>query len=368
MAIAAPTPIATTDPYDTGSNAVGITVHPHATLTLPPQGIPTNGTGTVPIPNHGTTSGTLPQNPADIAALTSGPSMRNVALSGGSAGGQMTVPAISPDAGGTTGAAYSQAKAPRSTEVAFINTPAGDAGAATVSSSPSTSPAQPVTAQEALRDVANVTSPHQVQRPLTPYTLQAGGYLPAVLAANVNSDFCGDPGAIVASDVYDSISERHLLVPGGSRLLGACKNAVIFGQNRIFIVWNRLFFPDGSWVALDEQPGVDQQGSTGVNADVNRHTGNLIGGALLLSLLEAGVSLANPPQQTSSTVTTPSVSQTVAQSIANSITQLAVPISQQALSQAPTLQITAGERFRIEVLQDLVFRHPYEARTSEATP
>ncbi len=268
-------------------------------------------------------------------------------------------PAQGMPAGAGAPAATAQA---RSIVVPYLADDAEVRNAPTASAPPAPSPVRAADPPPVDSEQMRVTLPHQVQHPLSPYTLQAGSMIPAVLAYNVASEFPGSPRALVSQDVYDSINERHLLVPGGSHLLGHYAHDTVYGQNRIYIVWDRLFFPNGDWLALDGMPGTDQVGQVGLNAGVDKHTGNLVGGALLMSLLQAGVALASP-QTNANANQTPTVAQTIGVSLAQQLGQMGLSVTQQALSQVPTLTLSAGERFNVEVVSDLVLHHPYAMPT-----
>ena len=204
-----------------------------------------------------------------------------------------------------------------------------------------------------------------VQYPRSPFELQAGSLIPAVLAGAIVSDLQGTPRAVVTENVYDSIDQHYLLIPAGSHLIGSYAQGGVYGQNRIFIVWNRLFFPDGRYLDLGGMPSTDAQGSSGVNAHVNRHLGNSLGTVLLLTALQAGLAYATTPRQPTGAAgsisinTTPTIAQQVAQSAASQLTNLATQMTQQSLAQAPTLQIAAGARFEVAVERDIVFPGPY---------
>src|SRR5262245_18930802 len=59
-----------------------------------------------------------------------------------------------------------------------------------------------------------------LQPPRSPYQLNAGMQIPVVLGQDLTSDAESLFSAIVATDVYDSVSGRFLLVPASSRLFG----------------------------------------------------------------------------------------------------------------------------------------------------
>jgi len=211
-------------------------------------------------------------------------------------------------------------------------------------------------------------APGQLQNPRSQFELQAGSVIPAALAGNISSDLAGTPRAVVSEPVYDSISQRYLLIPAGSKLIGSYAQGSVYGQNRLFIVWNRLFLPDGRYLDLGGMQSTDQSGAAGLNAHVDQHTGNKFGNVLLLSALQAALDLATRSGSNSSTGTTiivtgqPSIAQTIGQSASTQLGNLGTALTQQALSQAPTLSVSAGARFNIAVEKDIVFPGPYNAQ------
>lgn len=211
-------------------------------------------------------------------------------------------------------------------------------------------------------------APGQLQNPRSQFELQAGSVIPAALAGNISSDLAGTPRAVVSEPVYDSISQRYLLIPAGSKLIGSYAQGSVYGQNRLFIVWNRLFLPDGRYLDLGGMQSTDQSGASGLNANVDQHNGNKFGNVLLLSALQAALDLGTRSTSNNSSGTTiivagqPSLAQTVGQSTSTQLTNLGTALTQQALSQAPTLSVSAGARFNIAVEKDIVFPGPYNAQ------
>ena len=96
-----------------------------------------------------------------------------------------------------------------------------------------------------------------------------GTLIPAVLSAGINSDLPGQTTALVRRNVYDSRTGRFLLIPQGSRLVGEYDSRVAFGQNRVFVAWNRLIFPDGRSLDLGGMQGVDLSAAAGLRDKVN---------------------------------------------------------------------------------------------------
>ncbi|MFP3711010.1 TrbI/VirB10 family protein, partial [Paraburkholderia sp. SIMBA_009] len=62
--------------------------------------------------------------------------------------------------------------------------------------------------------------------PASPFILQAGAVIPAVLITGIRSDLPGQITAQVTENVYDSPTGRILLVPQGTRIIGQYDNNV----------------------------------------------------------------------------------------------------------------------------------------------
>lgn len=124
--------------------------------------------------------------------------------------------------------------------------------------------------------------------PASPYTVMAGSVIPAVLVSGINSDLPGPVLAQVSQGVLDSATGKYLLVPQGSRLIGAYENASTYGQQRVRIAWQRLIFPNTASMDLPQMPGADQGGFAGFSDQVNNHYLATFGTAALMSLISAG--------------------------------------------------------------------------------
>ena len=99
--------------------------------------------------------------------------------------------------------------------------------------------------------------------PASAFSVMTGSVIPAVLVSGINSDLPGPILAQVSQNVFDSATGKYLLVPQGSRLIGAYQNASAYGQQRVEIAWQRLIFPNTSSMTLPQMPGADQGGYAG---------------------------------------------------------------------------------------------------------
>lgn len=134
---------------------------------------------------------------------------------------------------------------------------------------------------------ASRTTEERGPRPASTRVLTAGTIIPASLITGINSDAPGIVTAQVTEGVYDSATGRTLLIPQGARLIGDTSGSAAFGQSRTLIVWSRLILPDGSSVQLD-MPASDSAGYAGLSDQVDRHTGRLLRGVALATLLGVG--------------------------------------------------------------------------------
>jgi type IV secretion system protein VirB10 len=106
--------------------------------------------------------------------------------------------------------------------------------------------------------------------PLSPFEIKAGWEIPAVLEQGLNSDLPGELKALVTSNVYDTGTGLHLLIPQGSRLVGKYDSRVSYGQDGVQVAWDRIIFPDASSVNLNGMVGLDAQGNSGLRDQVDR--------------------------------------------------------------------------------------------------
>jgi type IV secretion system protein VirB10 len=172
-------------------------------------------------------------------------------------------------------------------------------------------------------------------------TVPQGYLIPAVLETGFDSTKPGYARAIVSRDVR-GFDGKNVLIPRGSRLVGAYRSVVAQGQNRAIIGWTRLIRPDGMTIALDS-PAVDPVGRGGVPAAVNSHFLARLGNALLQTTVGIGQALAGRAVTGPVVVLQGSAPATAAQAVA--------PVT----DYTPTLTVRPGKSISIFVAQDLDF-------------
>ena len=200
-----------------------------------------------------------------------------------------------------------------------------------------------------------VLSSHALQLPVSPYQLSAGTVISAALITGINSDLPGQILATVTEPVYDTRLGKYLLIPQGTRLIGEYDSQVAFGQRRVLLVWNRLIFPDASSLTLDRLAGVDAAGNAGLEDGVDRHWRQLLGGAMVSTLIGVAAELAAPDRSNGQSPVVVSTRQ----SVQDSINQVGQELTRRNLNVQPTLTIRAGYPLRVIVSKDIVLR-PYQ--------
>lgn len=194
----------------------------------------------------------------------------------------------------------------------------------------------------------------QVPHPDT--TIVSGEMLHATLNVAMNSDLPGMVTATVTSPAY-SYTQENELIPRGSRLIGQYSSAVLQGQSRLFIMWNRLVLPDGVSVNINS-PDTDQIGQSGEPADyVNRHFWSRFGESVLMSILSAGVS--NIDVDGSDEYNS---AQAYRMAVAESLQESAAGTLKLTGMQKPTLVRYQGAKINVFIAHDLSFYNLYKAQ------
>ncbi len=197
-----------------------------------------------------------------------------------------------------------------------------------------------------------IYNPHGLQTPVSPYQLMAGTIISASLVTGLNSDLPGFVIAAVTEHVYDTATGRHLLVPQGTRLVGKYDSAVAFGQERALVVWQRLIFPDGSSIVIDNLPATDTGGYAGLADEVDLHTWKLLKGVALATVLGVGSQLAFGSSDSD-------LVKALRESTQSTTNRAGQRLVERNLNVQPTITVRPGWPLRVVVHKDIVFPRPY---------
>jgi type IV secretion system protein VirB10 len=192
-----------------------------------------------------------------------------------------------------------------------------------------------------------------------PYELKAGTLIPGIMVTRINSDLPGSVIGQVSENVWDTATGKYVLIPKGTRILGAYDSRVTFGQRRVLLVWNRLVFPNGATLDIAGSPGIDQAGYSGLSGKVSEHWGTMLKSALLASVFVAGAEVIYD-SDSSGGAENKSPRDVAAESAAGAIIDMGSKLVDRAAGIQPTVTVRPGKRMAIFVQRDVVFPYPYE--------
>ena len=177
-----------------------------------------------------------------------------------------------------------------------------------------------------------------------------GAVIGATMETALNSDLPGYARAVIQRDVR-SFDGSNILIPAGSRVIGQYKSGVAQGASRVFVLWTRLIRSDGVSIDL-ASPATDDLGRAGIGGKVNRHFLQRFGGAILTTVLSAGLNAATASRSGGSTIVVGSAGE-------------AASLAGQAAGNGdipPTITTRQGAAVRIFVARDLDFSRVGPAR------
>lgn len=192
-----------------------------------------------------------------------------------------------------------------------------------------------------------------LKEPISKYEIKAGGIIPGVMLTGINSDLPGTMTANVREDVYDTVTGRILLIPKGTRVIGKYSSSISFGQSRVLVVWQRLIFPNGKSINLENFEGADMSGYSGLVGTVDNHTLKLFQGVILSSILGAAAGIIDDNGNNNN-----SWRNNAGRGAGEEIVTIGEAIASRFLAVQPTIKIAPGSRFNIMVNSDLILE-PY---------
>jgi len=198
----------------------------------------------------------------------------------------------------------------------------------------------------------------RLQVPATPYEVKQGTSIPAILETAINSDVPGGVRARTTRNVYDSRTQRHLLIPKNSTIVGEAGSEQ--GSDRLAIVWTRVILPDGRSMMLGGQETKDGSGASGLPGEVDSHFFRRFRSAFLVSMVGAGVKIATYDDSRGA-FDRPQIGQVVGSGAAEQTGEVATELLRRGLTVRPTVTVPPGQAFHVYVNQDLTFAAPYRS-------
>lgn len=129
--------------------------------------------------------------------------------------------------------------------------------------------------------------PASTKRPLSCLGLCEGRIIQGLLVNTLNGDFTGP--VIVQVDVpLVDFATNEIIIPAGAVAFGQSHAVSGFRQSRLAITFHKIQLRDGRIIYLDnKEPGLSQEGETGIKDKVNNHWLQTFGVATVIGALGA---------------------------------------------------------------------------------
>jgi type IV secretion system protein VirB10 len=190
------------------------------------------------------------------------------------------------------------------------------------------------------------------------HTLYEGTIIRATLTRALKTDLPGMITAKVSSDLYDTLTQKVVLVPRGSEITCTYQNALMVGQKLVLAACTRLRLPNGKSFSLNAAPASDMQGASGMPADIDNHFWEMFSNALIVG----AASYLLPEEERRITKTTTVTGTDIAGSIMGSALGKVVDATiGRNINIPPTGTVDIGTPFTLTLSRD-VEMEPYFVR------
>lgn len=201
--------------------------------------------------------------------------------------------------------------------------------------------------QSTEKDIPVITKVHQANK----FTMFEGSEIPVLTTRAISSDLPGQATALVRENVYDGIEGKTVLIPKGSKVVGAYNTDVSVGQKTIQAAYNRIIFPNGQSIVIGGMPAAGVSGQAGLRDRVDTHFWEIFGSSFLIAGISAIVDNSN--HGNTIIVGGSSTGDAVTGAAGSVLSSTARTILQRNVNILPTIEIRPGLPFNITVTKDI---------------
>jgi type IV secretion system protein VirB10 len=191
------------------------------------------------------------------------------------------------------------------------------------------------------------------------FLITKGATLGCVLETALDSSLSGLATCRLTRDVY-SDNGAVILLDKGSKVVGEYQGGMKQGQQRLFMLWNRVETPNGVIINIDS-PSIDPVGRTGVDGWVDNHFADRFGAAILVTLLQTVSQTGTSYLQSLSSNNN---NTTIQGSSPQAATEVVKSMLNQSVNIPPTLNKNQGDELQIMIARDLDFSGIYALRAN----
>lgn len=183
-----------------------------------------------------------------------------------------------------------------------------------------------------------------------------GNVIDCVLETKFNSTVVGMLSCTVTRNIYGA-SGRVVLIDRGSKVTGEYKGGLMQGQNRTFILWNRIETPTGVIIDINS-PAAGALGEAGVAGRVDSKFWKRFGGAMLVSLV-ADIGKAASDRAADKAIGGGTIR---LENTSDGVQDIATTALEQSINIPPSLIKHQGDRLSIFVARDVWFGDVYDLK------
>jgi Bacterial conjugation TrbI-like protein len=181
--------------------------------------------------------------------------------------------------------------------------------------------------------------------------VREGKFLDCAVVNQIRADLVDSPVIAMVARDFVSLDGKYVLVPAGSKLLGEAGRVQNLQQERVYIKFDRILFPDqrSAYFPVRKVPAVDGMGAIGIEGDVNRHLFMQFGAAVMLGVLDGlGAAVQSP-----SAASNPTLRDLVMARTSADFSTVMSGVIQKYANVVPTVTVEAGAKMKVFFSEDI---------------
>lgn len=181
-------------------------------------------------------------------------------------------------------------------------------------------------------------------------TLYEGTIVRATLTRSLKTDLPGMITAKVTTDLYDTLTQKVVLVPRGSEITCNYQPTLLVGQKLVLAACTRLRMPNGKSFSLHAATASDMQGASGLPAEIDNHFWEMFRDALIVG----AASYLLPSEDRSTTATsTASGTQLAGSVLGTTLGKVIDATIGRNVRIPPTGHVAVGTEFTLTISRDV---------------
>lgn len=178
------------------------------------------------------------------------------------------------------------------------------------------------------------------------YRVFEGTIFEGVVTNHIDGGFPGPIILMLTTDYY-SHDHQQLLLPQGTRLIGAVQSVNSGAQRKLFVTFQRIVCPDGFSLDIAKYVGLDVIGTTGLATKVNNHYLSTFAAAAAVGGLGGLAQIGNNG-------TVFDASTELRNGVSTQTAQEGEQILQHFLNRLPTITVKEGSRAKVYIGADIL--------------